>query len=87
MSEINKKALELKAQYDEQYKEWCKDNPGKIMNGLLSQSIAMDFAKHCDTTDELITLHKIYYRRSKEMEGPHGFYFFTSAITELIGLL
>ena len=44
-------------------------------------------AEFVETEDELIKLNKIYYRRSKEMEGPNGFNFFTSSITELIGLL
>ena len=84
---IKEKALELKEKYDKAYRDWCKENPGKILNGLSSKSIAMDFAKHCDTVDELDILHKIYTRKAKEMEGVHGFNFFTTAITELKDLL
>lgn len=84
---IKEKALELKAKYDREYNEWCKANPGKIMNGLSSKSMGMDIAKHCDSVEELNTLLKIYGRRGKEMEGPRGFFFMTTAITELIEVL
>lgn len=87
---IKEEALKLKAEYDAKYLQWCKDNPGYIMNGLSSKSMCMDEAKHCDTLEELEVYLKIIVGRAKERDltkQPHGFNFYVAALKELMEII
>lgn len=83
---IKTAALQKKKEYDDGYKKWCLENPGYVMNGLSSKSIGADLASYCDTVEDVQTLIKVYGRKAKNTDGPHGYLFITTALTEILEL-
>jgi hypothetical protein len=81
---IREIALRKKQEYDDAYKAWCKENPGYIMNGLSSKSMAAREASYCDTKEDILTLLKIAKRRSADANGPNGHIFYAQAFEEIL---
>lgn len=84
MKTIKEIALEKRREYEEGYKQWCKENPGYIMNGLMSKAIGAEIAQYCDTKEELEAHIKISLRRSEAATGPHGHFFVAEAFREIL---
>jgi len=67
MSKTIKEISEIKkSEYESEYKEWCENNPGKIMNGLTSKILATQDSEYCNNIEELDFLIRLY-------EGKHKF--------------
>jgi hypothetical protein len=81
---IREIALRKKQEYDDGYKAWCKENPGYIMNGLSSMSMAARDASYCDTKEDIETLLKVAKGRAKDTDGPHGHLFYAQAFEDIL---
>lgn len=84
MSKIKEIAVKLKEKYNQQYKEWCIENPGKIMNGNLMKIDPLEKASYCNDIDEVKAMRKYYEVALRSATGPHGFRFSKDALDELI---
>lgn len=58
--------------YQEEYRQWCLQNPGSIMHGSSSKAIGAEMAQHCETLQELSALIAITQRRAEAATGPNG---------------
>lgn len=87
MKTIKEVALQLKEKYNQQYKEWCIENPGKIMNGNLMKIDPLEKASYCKDIDEVRAMKKYYEISLRSATGPHGFGFSKDAMNELINEL
>jgi hypothetical protein len=81
---IREIARRKKQEYDDKYKEWSKANPGYIMNGLSSKSMAANDASYCDTKEDVLTLLKVASGKSADADGPNGFGFYVQAFEEIL---
>lgn len=84
---IKETALRLKDKYNQKYKEWCDENPGKIMNGNIIKVDVMEKASYCNDIDEVKGMRKYYEIALRSATGPHGFGFSKDAMDELINEL
>jgi len=81
---IREIALKKKQEYDDAYRAWCKENPGSIMNGLSSMSMAAREACYCDTKEDIETLLKISKGRLKDSDGVNGHLFYVQAFEDIL---
>jgi hypothetical protein len=87
MKDIKEIALELAEKYKDNYKMWCEENPGKIMNGNIMKEDAAKKASFCKNIDEVKAMRTYYDVALRSAEGPNGFLFSRDAINELLELL
>jgi hypothetical protein len=81
---IREIALKKKQEYDDAYYAWRKENPGSIMNGLSSMSMAAREACYCDTKEDIETLLKISKGRLKDSDGVNGHLFYVQAFEDIL---
>jgi len=84
MKDIKTTALNLAEKYEQKYKEWCKENPGKIMNGNIIKVDPLKKASYCNYIDELYAMRTYYDIALRSTEGVNGFRFSRDAIDELL---
>lgn len=84
---IRETAISLKDKYNQKYKEWCIENPGKILNGNLIKIDPLEKASYCNDIDEVKAMRKYYEIALRSATGPHGFGFSMEAMDELINEL
>jgi hypothetical protein len=87
MKDIKETALELAEKYRANYKKWCEENPGKIMNGNLMKEDTAKKASFCKNIDELKAMRTYYDVALRSAEGPNGFRFSRDAMDELLNEL
>jgi hypothetical protein len=87
MKTIKETALKLKEKFNQNYKQWCEENPGKIMNGNIMKVDAMEKASHCEDIDEVISMRTYYEIALRSAIGVNGFRFLIDAMDELINEL
>lgn len=87
MKTIKETALKLKEKFNQNYKEWCEENPGKIMNGNIIKVDVMEKASYCKDMGELLAMRTYYDVAIRSATGPHGFGFSKDAMGELINEL
>jgi hypothetical protein len=87
MKTITETALKLKEKFNQNYKEWCEENPGKIMNGNIIKVDVMEKASYCNDMDELLAMRTYYDVALRSAIGPNGFGFSKDAMDELINEL
>jgi hypothetical protein len=80
---IQEIATQKVLQYDQEYLDWRKANPGKIMHGAAMKSVAANLAQHCHTPEELQALINVYQRKAAAMQDVHGFNFWVDAFMEI----
>lgn len=81
---IKETALRLVDKYNQKYKEWCEENPGKIMNGNLIKIDPLKKASYCNDIDEVKAMRKYYEIALRSATGPNGFVFSKDVMDELI---
>lgn len=81
---IKETALRLMGKYNQKYKEWCEENPGKIMNGNLMKIDPLEKASYCNDIDEVKAMRKYYEIALRSATGPNGFVFSKDVMDELI---
>lgn len=69
--------------YEEKYKNWCEENPGKIMSGYLSSKMGAEWALYCDEVQELEVLIKVFKGKLSDAHGANGFRWYIEAIEEI----
>jgi hypothetical protein len=84
MEIIKEIALELAEKYRTNYKKWCVENPGKIMNGNTMMEDAAKKASFCKNIDEVKAMRTYYDVVLRSVEGPNGFRFSRDAMDELL---
>lgn len=84
---IRETAFKLRDKYNQKYKEWCIENPGKILNGNLIKIDPLEKASYCNDIDEVKAMRKYYEIALRSATGPHGFRFSMEAMDELINEL
>jgi hypothetical protein len=84
MKTIKETALKLKKIFNQNYKEWCEENAGKIMNGNIIKVDVMEKASYCKDMDELLAMRTYYDIALRSATGPNGFRFSIDAMDELI---
>jgi hypothetical protein len=84
MKGIKEITLELAEKYRANYKMWCEENPGKIMNGNIMKEDAAKKASFCKNIDELKAMRTYYDVALRSAEGPNGFLFSRDAISEIL---
>lgn len=85
MKKIKEIALDLKETYLTEYKKWCDENPGSIMNGYITKVDAMEKASYCTNIDEINAMRKYYEIAYRSAKGPNGFLFSLQAMEKLLG--
>ena len=85
--DIKETALRLKDKYNQKYKEWCEENPGRIMNGNLMKIDPLEKASYCTDIDEVKVMRKYYEIAMRSVTGLHGFKFSMDVMDELINEL
>jgi hypothetical protein len=81
---IKEIALKKKQEYDDAYTVWCKENPGRVMNGLSSMSMAANDASYCDTKEDIETLLKVAKGKLRDTEGINGHVFYVQAFEDIL---
>jgi hypothetical protein len=81
---IKEIALKKKQEYDDAYNVWCKENPGRVMNGLSSKSMAARDASYCDTKEDIETLLKVAKGKLRDTEGINGHVFYVQAFEDIL---
>jgi hypothetical protein len=81
---IKETALELAERYKDNYKKWCEENPGKIMNGNIMKEDAAKKASFCKNIDEVKAMRTYYDVAFRSAEGPNGFIFSRDTMDELL---
>lgn len=88
---IMQAAIQKGEEYEAKYKEWCLENPGKVMNGLSSKIIAAEqVAIGCTTKAEIIAKKKLHERLADDMNKRNmvnGHIFHARACEEILELL
>jgi hypothetical protein len=84
MKDIKETALELAEKYRANYKKWCEENPGKIMNGNMMKEDVAKKASFCKNIDELKAMRTYYDVALRSAEGPNGFLFSRDAMDEIL---
>jgi hypothetical protein len=84
MKDIRTTALNLAEKYEERYKEWCNENPGKIMNGNIIKVDPLKKASYCKDIDEVKAMRTYYDIALRSAEGPNGFLFSRDVMDELL---
>ena len=84
MKDIKTTALKLAEKYEEKYKEWCKENPGKIMNGNIIKVDPLKKASYCKTIDEIRAMRTYYDIALRSAEWANGFSFSRDVMDELL---
>lgn len=90
MNNIQETATQLADKYKHIYEEWCRANPGKIMNGTAMMEDTLRKAAFCETLEEIRAMWTYYNVCTKWAENKnttHGFRFSREAISELIRAL
>lgn len=87
MSKTIKEISEIKkAEYESEYKKWCENNPGKIMNGLTSKILATQDSEYCNNIEELDFLIRLYegkHQSAMEKYNISGWNFAKEALQEI----
>ena len=84
MEIIKETALKLAEKYRTNYKKWCEENPGKIMNGNTMMEDAAKKASFCKNIDEVKAMRTYYDVAFRSAEGPNGFIFSRDTMDELL---
>ena len=88
MKNIKEEALKLSAKYQQLYQEWCKENPGCIMNGTSIKEETLRKASFALSKADLQAMERCYeIERFSMGNRPNGFKFSIEAIQELIDIL
>lgn len=82
---IKEIALELSNKYMEDYRVWCKANPGKIFHGATMKAEALRKASFAESIEDLQAMVRCYDIEYKSMEDKvNGFRFAREAVKELL---
>jgi hypothetical protein len=84
VKDIKEIALELAEKYRANYKKWCEENPGFIMNGNMMKEDAAKKASFCKNVDELKAMRTYYDVALRSAEGTNGFRFSRDAMDEIL---
>lgn len=72
----------------ETYKQWCKENPGKVMHGSSIRADALNKASYAESIQDLLAMRRCYQIQQKAMSSStNGFGFYVEAIQRLIDTL
>ncbi len=88
--DIKEEALKLVEKYKSEYKEWSKENPGKVMNGLLMKEDTARKASFAESIEDLEAMKRCYeisYNAMIDSKSPYGFIFMIRAMEELINII
>ncbi len=86
MKSIADIAAQKLTRYKNQYIKWSLENPGQIMMGALSKETGADYALHCETTEELDVLIKIFkskWKAASQENRMNGFKWIIEALQEI----
>ncbi len=76
--------LKYHYRYEGKYREWCRENPGKIMNGLaMMADRAKKVAFQCDNLNDVILMSAMC-KQNSNMKGVNGWLFSYNACEEII---
>lgn len=83
--------LDLANKYEEEYKQWCKDNPGYVMNiKAIKADVCKKLAETCNTIEDIELKRNWYLTKYSEFRDKNlvnGFYVSWQLCNEILKLI